>query len=227
MKKILIFAAIFLPLGLPSLALAVDPHLSLSPVSGSYSSSFDLQIKINTGGKAAGGVDVYLQFPKDLLSATSFTGGTAFPKTYSLIKNDEGKWRISGWFPLEQAGESFTGADGLVGTAKFTPLGSGTAAITFVCTAGQTNETNIVEKATTQDVIVCTANAAGSYTVSSSGGPTNTPAVGATNTPAPTNTPAVGATATPKVPVTGISGPTVGFLGLGVLAILTGLMLVF
>ncbi|PIS14141.1 hypothetical protein COT65_00415, partial [Candidatus Shapirobacteria bacterium CG09_land_8_20_14_0_10_47_13] len=68
---------------------ATDPHLSLSPVSGSYPGAFDLQIKIDTGGKATGGVDVYLDFPEDKLSATSFTGGTAFPKTYSLIKNAE------------------------------------------------------------------------------------------------------------------------------------------
>lgn len=225
MRKIFLLAAILLPLGWAGTVFAADPHLSLSPASGSYSAAFDLQIKIDTGGRATGGVDVYLQFPKDLLSATSFTGGTAFPKTYSLIKNAEGKWRISGWFPLEQAGESFTGADGLVGTAKFTVLGAGTAPVTFLCTPGQTNETNIVEKTTTTDVVVCAANVGGSYTLTSGTGganPTSTP------TPGPTNTPVPGVpTPTPTVPVTGLAGPTFGLLGLGILVILTGLVLAF
>jgi len=223
MRKILLLTVILLPFVFAKIALsATDPHLSLSPVSGSYSGAFDLQIKIDTGGKAVGGVDIVLNFPKDKLKAESFTEAKLFPNSYSLIKNDEGKWRISGWVPLERAGESINTSDGLLGTVKFTPLGAGTAAITFLCTPGQTNETNIIEKAATpQDVVVCTANVGGSYTLTSSGGPTNTPA------PGPTNTPAAGATATPTVPVTGISGPTMGFLGLGVLAILTGLILVF
>ena len=67
MRKIFLLTAILLPLVFAKTVLAVDPHLSLSPVSGSYSGAFDLQIKINTGGKAAGGVDVYLQFPKELV----------------------------------------------------------------------------------------------------------------------------------------------------------------
>jgi hypothetical protein len=223
MRKIFLIAAILLPLVLAEPVLAADPHLTLSPASGSYSGSLELQIKINTGGKAAGGVDIYLDFPKDKLSAASFTGGTAFPKTYSLIKNAEGKWRISGWFPLEQAGESFNGADGLVGTAKFTVLEAGNAAVTFVCTPGQTNETNIVEKTVTQDVVVCSANVGGAYTLATGGSsPTATPTPGPTNTPG-ARTP----TATPTMPATGIDAPTIGLLGLGILAVLTGLVLAF
>lgn len=236
MRKTLFITAILLPFVFAKSALATDPHFYLSPASGSFSSAFDVQVKVDTGGQAIGAADIYLSFPKDKFSVLSFTKTTIFTEIHSLIKNEEGKLTILGFFSGNDAGQSFIGSDGLIGTVKFSPLAAGTAAVAFTCTAGQTNETNIVEKVTSQDIVVCSANVGGSYTLTTGGGPTatpgptNTPAPGPTNTPAPgpTSTPVPGApTATPTVPVTGMAGPTFGFLGLGILVILTGLVLAF
>lgn len=200
-------------------ALAVEPSLFLSPTSGSFSQAFNLQIKVNTATKAIGGVDVYLSYPKDLLRAEEFSKGTAFPEAYSLIKADEGKWRIFAYFPYTQAANSFTGSDGLIGTVKFTPLALGTAPVTFICNTGQTNETNIIEKSTTQDIVSCTANVAGSYQLTGGvGGPLSSPQ------PTPTATASATASAS-AAPVTGISLPTFSLLGLAIFALLTGLAL--
>jgi len=216
--------------------LAVDPHLFLSPASGSYSGKFDVEIRVNTGGQAVGGVDILLEFPKNLLKIEKVTKGNAFPEVFSSIKNDEGKLRINAYFPFTQAGSSYNGTNGLIATVNFNPLASGTAAVNFLCTPGSTTDSNIVEKISITDIIVCSSNINGSYSLSPSAGSENpaeqTPTPTSTSTPtsAPTPTssssPAV-STPTPPVPVTGSITQTLSFLGLGFLILLTGLGLAF
>lgn len=220
MKKVLLIAVVFLGLGFVQPVFAADPHFSLSPTTGDKSGTFDIQVKIDTGGKAAGGADVYLNYQKDKMKIETFTKGTAFPEAYSLIKNDEGRLRVFAYFPIQQAGDFFNGADGLVGTIKFSALSTGQATTSFICTAGQTNDSNIVDKTTSADIIVCASNVGGTYNLTSGGGGGTTP------TPTPTTTSAPTVTATPTTPVSGILDGTFGLLGLGIIAILTGLVLI-
>ncbi|MGB9707055.1 MAG: cohesin domain-containing protein [Microgenomates group bacterium] len=245
LKKLLSFLSLlFFFLLAKNQVFAADPHLFLSPASGSYSQKFDVEIKVDTGGQAAGGVDVLLEFPKNLLKIEKVTKGTAFTEVFSSIKNDEGKLRISAYFPFTEAGKSYNGTDGLIATINFNPLGTGTAAVNFVCTPGSTGDSNIVEKITTKDIIVCSANVNGSYTLTGEGvvqptatptpggavsTPTPTPREGAVSTPTPTPTPPSGATPTPTppLPVSGSITQTFGLLGLGIFALLTGLALAF
>lgn len=213
MKKIILIAGlIFLTSAKLSPILAADPHLVLSPSSGSYSSAFSVELKVDTGGKASGGVDAYLEYPANLLKVNSVTKGSIFPEVASLIKNDEGKLRINAYFPTSQAGDSFLGSDGLVATINFEPQVSGTAAVNFLCTSGATNDSNIIEKTTITDVIVCSANQNASYSVS--------PSSDNSSTPTPT-------APTPTPPVSGFFGPTLAFGILGLLFSLTGLALIF
>jgi len=193
-------AALFL--GLPRSVWATDPHFSISPRTGTFNQSFNVEIRIDTGGQPAGGADVYLSYPNNLLRAENFTKGTAFPEIYPLIKNEEGRIRIFAYFSIQQSQEFFNGNNGLIGTLRFTPIGTGTAPVNFICTAGETNETNVVEKTTTLDVVVCTANLGGSYQVSGVG-PTSTPSL----TPSPTGSAAPTATAT-STPTPGGAAPT-------------------
>ena len=214
--------------------LAADPHLFLSHASGSYSAAFSIEAKVDTGGQNIGGVDIYLEYPKNLLKIESVDKGTALPQVYSLIKNDEGKLRINAYFPLTQAGESYSGTAGLVATINFTPLGTGTAQVKFICTQSdppETTDSNIIEKTQVKDIIVCSANINGSYTLTRAVGtptPTPTRAPGATNTPTPTGTVSTTTnTPTPSIPVTGSSAQTVSLIILGFLMLLTGSVLVF
>lgn len=231
MKKIIFLLTIFFLLSSKGFVFAADPHLFLSPASGSYSQKFDVEIKVNTGGQAVGGVDVHLEFPKNLLKIEKVTKGTAFTEVFSSIKNDEGKLRINAYFPFTEAGKSYNGTDGLIATINFNPLGTGTAAVNFVCTPGSTTESNIVEKISVKDIIVCSANINGSYSLTS--GET----IQATSTPTPTPTSTTSdestttstgtPTPTPIVPATGSVAQTFGIVGLGILTILTGLALAF
>lgn len=245
--KILPILLGLLVLGITEPAFAADPHFSLSPASGNQSGSFNVEVKIDTGGNSAGGADVLLEYPKNLLKIDSFTktisDSKAFPEVYSLIKNDEGRLRFFAYPLGNQAGDAFNGTDGSIGTIRFTVLGSGTAAVNFICTPGATNDTGITSKTDSQDIVVCSANVNGSYVLTSSGTGTPTPTptgTGARNTSTPTPTTAssggntatpttAGSTATPTArpttPVSGMSEYTIGIMGLGVLVLLTGLAL--
>lgn len=239
LKKLLYFTSLLLFfLVMKRSVFAADPHLFLYPEEGNFSQKFDVEIKINTGGHAVGGVDVLLEFPSNLLKIEKVTKGDAFSEVFSSIKNDEGKLRINAYFPYTEAGKSYNGTDGLIATINFNPLASGTARVNFVCTPNSTIESNIVEKAPVQDIIVCSANVNGSYDLISEGPiqptPTSTPTPTPTPTPTqaqiPTPTPGLGNTTptpTPTVPVTGSVIQTFSLLGLGVFALLTGLALVF
>jgi len=211
--------------------IAADPHLFLSPTSGSYSSDFNLEVRVDTGGRATGGVDAVLEFPKDILSAQQVVKGNAFSEIFSSIKNNEGRVLISAYFPYTEAEKSYTGTNGLVATVLFKPISSGVAAINFVCQQNATNDSNIIEKTTSQNIIVCSANVNGSYNIAAGNigsGNTPTPTPTSLSSPISSSNPALSSpTPIPTLPVSGISFPTVGFFGLGLFFLLTGVFLVF
>ncbi|MGB9911687.1 MAG: cohesin domain-containing protein [Microgenomates group bacterium] len=217
----------------PQSVFATDPHFFLSPTTGNFSNDFSVEIRIDTGNKAVGGVDVYLQFPQNLLKVKSVTPGTAFTEVPYLIKNEEGKLILSGYFSNTEAGLSFNGTNGLIATATFQIVSSGSANLNFICNSGETNESNIIEKTTSQDIVVCSANQGGIYTLSSSTSNVTsiTPTPTSIKTPTPTSTFTSGSlstpTSTPSIPVTGVSFPTIFFSVFGTLILLTGLLLKF
>lgn len=228
MKKLILpIILTFLLFKFASPVRAANPHFFLSPTSGSQNGSFNTEIRIDSGGQAAGGADVYLSYPQTLIVIDNFTPASgveaAFTEVYSSIKNDEGKLRVYGYFPSSQAEKFFNGANGFLGTIRFRSVSSGTAAVSFICNlkadgTNEGNDSNISLKSAPSDIIVCTANVGASYSVSPASG-------SATATPTPTPTTAAGTTRTPTptIPTTGIVEDTIGLLGLGAIILLTGL----
>lgn len=213
---------------------AADPHLALEPASGSYSAAFEVAVKIDTGGQASGGTDILIEFPAGLLKVNSVDDSeSVFPFVYPLLNNSSGQLRITAGFPIDQAGDSFTGSDALVATIIFSPLGDGNTQVNFVCTPGYTLESNILEKVSLQDIIVCGSNVNATYVLSggtseNSPTPSPTPTGSSSNTTAtPTPTSSSGTTATPTLPVTGSPAVTLGLVGISLFALLTGLVLLF
>ncbi len=228
-------------------ALAAGPHLFLSPASGNYFHDFNIEVRIDTGGQEVGGADIYLEFPKNMLRATEVTEGTTFSQIFSSINNEEGGVRISAYFSYADSGRVYNGADGLIAVVNFLPLSlSGSALLTFKCSAGSTADSNIIENTTSRDIIVCSENNRGSYSLSMSAGnptangvfsPTATPGISAfpvgvgsdisspsASSPSSSSSP-LSSRAT--IPVTGSIVQTSGFIVFGIIVILTGIILLF
>jgi hypothetical protein len=229
-KKILIFLFLsYLFLIVKNSVFAADPHLFLSPTSGNYSGDFNIEVRIDTGSQAVGGADVILEFPKNLLSVQRVIKGTVFSEVFSSIKNNEGKLLISAYFPYTESEKSYTGTNGLIATISFKPLANGTASVNFVCNPNSTNESNIVEKIKSKDIIVCASNVNGSYNLTATTNNENLTSPTLIPTPTPTlNTSSpYSSSPTPTIPVTGSNIQTTGFLGIGIFILLAGLLLAF
>lgn len=229
MKKLILFSLLILLLGKlwQNKVLAADPHFFLSPASGSYSQNFNIEIRVDTGNQEVEGIDVYLGFPQNLLRIESVSGGTAFEEISSIIKNEEGKLRIAAYF--KQLSGFYSGNNGLVATINFQPLASGQANVNFICESNSTIDSNIVEKTTLNDIIVCSANINGSYEIKfqEENQPTSTPTPGLTPpvSPSPLNSTPI-STATP-IPSTGYFENILWLIGLGIVLLLTGLIVAF
>ena len=93
--------------------------------------------------------------------------------------------------------------------------------MTFSCTSGSTVDSNIVKTSTSGDVISCSENGPGSYTINEGSSSTST----STNTS--TETPTSVPTTSTELPRTGNIGTTVGLVSFGLVSLLSAVFLKF
>jgi len=154
-----------------------------------------VEVKINTGGKNISSADAVVVFDSTLLEVSSVEEGLFFPTTTSDT-SVLGEVKIYG---VADSNAPKTGT-GVLATINFKAKKAGTARLTFSCQSGSTADSNINEGQI--DVIVCSANGTGSYTITAAalGGEEATPTGEATTT---------------ALPETGIFELTAGLLGVG------------
>jgi len=151
---------------------AASPHLSLSPSSGIISSTgTDIQVNIDTGGQVAKSAKAVIDFDASQLEVSSISAGDFFDEVSHNIYNSEGQVVINANLSLGSSLESKTGTGTLATMTVKAKASSGTAAMTFDCTSGKSTDSGINDPTPT-DIIVCTANVNGSYTLGSGGGTT-------------------------------------------------------
>ena len=98
----------------------------------------------------------------------------------------------------------------------FKAKATGVASFNFTCSAGSVNDSNILSADSYDDVVVCSSNQSGSYTIEA----------GAGGTAEPTSTTITGSTTTTsELPQTGMVEYTVGFLVLAVILLITSTFL--
>lgn len=243
---LLLFSPVF---SSPALAVVT---LFLEPSSGAYQigESFDLSVKLNTGGAETVGVDALMIFNPVVLTLNNITFGDLYSdNTKNLTEaNSSGKF----YFSSANVSSAFPFANTTPETLailKFTAKANGTSPVRFDCTDGVLVDTNVWEQGTrggdAVDLLVCSNATGGSYQVgevtvtptpTNTPGPTSTPTPtpGAgvpTSTPTPTNTPGPTATPTPtpvqKLPETGMVANTLILSIIGGGLILLGLSLAF
>jgi hypothetical protein len=207
-----------LDLGFKSLAIAISllfvatpvwaatPHLELSPSSGTIGSSgTSIAVKIDTGGQAAKSAKAVISFDATKLEVASVTTGTFFDEVTNNVYNTTGQVVINANLSLGSSLETKTGTGTLATLNVKAKTTSGTATMTFNCTAGSSTDSGINDAVPT-DIIDCTANIDGNYSLGTSS---------ASASPSPSasgisSSPGVGGTNPSSLPVAGTTGPTTG-----------------
>ena len=211
--------------------LAADPNLSLSPASGSYNvgDTFKVTIKIDSAGQVVGAADAVGIFDSAKLEITSIdmapnmvfnpVGGTGG----SCMSSNSADWAngkfMETCYSAMSAGDKAVNGD--LAVINFKAKASGTAVVSFTCTGG-TADSNIIQSTTVKDVIVCSANRGGTYTINISGDNSETTAE---NTPTPTT--ASSTTTTSELPKTGGVGATLGLIIFGAVSFASVVLLKF
>lgn len=252
MKKIVInflvfVIAVLFTAGSANAVLAA-PRLTLTPVSGSYTngSTFTVSIGVNSDGEKSSAVDVWASFDKAKLEVVSIVKSSNPPFAFDMtprIDNTAGTFEFSCASTNMSAFEDAV-INGELAVVTFRAKAIGTAALNFTCTPGSTIDSNIFNS-DINDVISCSANSVGSYTITAgTSGTTPTPTSTTTLTPTPTTT--IGSTPTPTtstttattvtptitsstttLPQTGSVGSTIGLIVFGAISLASALFLKF
>lgn len=119
----------------------------------------EIKIMIDTRGKIITGADAVVKYDPNLLSIKKVVPGKLFPYYPILkIKKDKGRVEITGTI-VSPDQQSFNGA-GELASLLVEPLTEGEISLSFDFTSGKTNDSNLAEKGTGNDILeeVGTAN---------------------------------------------------------------------
>lgn len=220
-KKIVAF--LFLTIGYLSLTTGVlaAASLSLSPASSSTAQgqTFIVNVVLNTDNNSSSGTDALLSFNPQIIKIQSVA--FANPLLYSgenrqTIDNTNGKLTLNS--SVISAAYAYKGS-GTLATITFKGESTGSSAVSFLCTAATTNGDSNIWNTQAQDIINCSSNIGGAYTVTSgeSTSPTATPTI-TSGGESDTNP-----TATPTPPAAGNISLTIFPVIVGGLLLLFGL----
>lgn len=193
MKKILIFLLLATYYLLHTTGAHAAASLSLSPASQSAAvgQTFDVNVVLNTGGAACNSTDVILTYNPQIIKVQSVSFGSSplFVSTNtSTPDNTNGKLILNS--SVMSSAFAYNGT-GTLATITFKGEATGSSAVTFTCTAATTNGDTNVWNTQAQDIVNCSANIGGNYTITAAGNPTATPTPGNGETPTATPTPPI------------------------------------
>jgi hypothetical protein len=210
-------------------AVAAAPRLTLTPVSGSYSigSTFVVSVGVNSETEKSSAVDVWATFDKTKLEVVTITKSMNPPFAFEMTPKFD---NTAGTFQFSCVSTNMSAFDdavinGELAVVTFKTKAVGTVALNFTCTSGSTTDSNIFNS-DINDVISCSANSVGSYTIigdSTTAITTTTPTLTPTLTSTTTLTPTGTAVAT--LPQTGTMGATVGLIVFGAISLASALFL--
>ncbi|MFA4826768.1 MAG: cohesin domain-containing protein [Candidatus Shapirobacteria bacterium] len=200
------------------------PKLTLTPTTKevSINDTFSVVVGVASGTEKVLGIDLWMVFDASKLEITSVdaVSSPAFPFTMGdkNIDNVKGTLMLP-LMPQSSSGLAAEVANGGLVTVNFKAKANGTASFSFTCESGSMSDTNILKPDVT-DVVDCTANDSGLYTikVASSGGDDGGSTAAATATPVPTSS--------TTLPQTGAVENTIILLVGAVLAMILGVTVI-
>ncbi len=198
-------------------------NFTLKPASGSYAvgQEFDVVVGITSGTSKVFAADIWGTFDASKLEIKEVVPAfdtaalqLSVVQTDSSINNSTGVMKISVQNTQSISFESVPMNDQPILRVTFRAKAAGTASFLFTCSQGSVNDCNIIDADTYEDVITCSSNQSGSYTITSSTG--GDEGGDSTTTTTSTTTTVTGDT---ELPQTGVIEYTLGF-GLLALALL-------
>lgn len=206
----------------PAKAMAT-PHFTLSPSSANETTgqNFVVTMGVDSDTEKVIGIDIQGTFDASKLEIESIDKAdvpdSGYQFTYTsgqaIIHNDTGQFEVT----LPSANSSvYTGVVAKHDLLKITfkPKTTGVATLSYVCAAGSVADTNIINQSG-NDVVGCSANQSGSYTIAGASGSSSTPTpTGTSSSASSTSTPIP--TTTASLPDTGSVANTVALLVLGI-----------
>lgn len=226
MRKLSLFVIIFvvgsfLIMAKDAKSVSAAPHLTFTPSTGNYNSgdNFSVTIGVDSETDGSNAVDVWASFDSTKLEVISIVKAAVPAFAFDMtphFDNTTGKFDFS-CSPSDMSNLDIKAIKGDLAVVTFRAKAGGSASVNFTCQQGVTIDSNIFN-ATASDVIGCSSNQSGSYTIS---GTTTTTS---TNTPTPTT---VRAQTTSQLPETGGVGTTVGLVTFGLASVLGAFLLRF
>jgi len=202
------------------------PHFSFVPATATLNVGEQLVIKVavQTEVEKSQAMDVWATFDPAKFEVVSIVKASDAPSNYSFemtphIDNATGKFDIP-FSSTIMSDLDATPVSGNLAQITFKAKASGVVSLNFTCVQSDTRDTNIFRSGTSTDVVTCSANQNGSYTINN----------GSSTDPLPTSTPIISSpgttvTPTPVLPQTGSVGATIGMVAFGLVMVLSGLML--
>jgi len=185
----LIMAVVMGWLAVPAGAWAT-PHFTLTPVSGNETvgQNFDVILGVDSDTEKVVGIDIKATFDSSKLEIVGVQKGSIpagdsyyqfdFSPSLAQYDNTTGTFAIN-LSPISQSIYEGPIAKQELIKITFKPKTTGVASLNYTCVTGSVTESNIIKAATAEDVVDCSANQSGSYTIASStgGGTITTPTV--------------------------------------------------
>ncbi|MBI2465532.1 hypothetical protein HYV64_05305 [Candidatus Shapirobacteria bacterium] len=202
----------------PVVALAV-PHFTLSPASGSQTvgQEFSVMMGVDSDTEKVVGIDIKASFDSSKLEVVSIEKGVipddgyqfSYTSGQAIIRNDTGVFEVT-LTPLNQSVLVGPIAKHELLKITFRPKATGSATLNYTCLSGSVVETNIISQVGA-DVVDCSANQGGSYTINAGIGGNNS-APEATATPVPEGS--------SDLPQTGVIENTMLLVGFGFVSVI-------
>jgi len=191
-------------------------YFTLSPASASHSvgEQFDVVVGIESGTDKVYAADIWASFDASKLEIVSIVKAFESEDLPNIIVASKNFDNNAGTITASIQNQSTSSHETAVMTNQpilkitFKAKAIGVASFNYTCSAGSTNDCNILSADSYDDVIVCSSNQSGSYTIQAGTG-------GAVATTTPVTTTPV-TTTTSELPQTGMVEYTVGFLVLAV-----------
>lgn len=229
-RFLLVFIVMFSLFRVGTVKASAAARLYLDPSSATKNigDTFTVTAKVDSGGEVIGGVDGIGTYDSSRLELSSIT--QASDMVFSSVDGGGScTSKISdGKFSFSCNANSAVGSQSVSGSLvvfTFKAKATGTALVKFTCVDGSTVDSNIVKASTASDVITCSSNGSGSYTINegSSSSSTTTTTTTSTATSTPTST----SSTTTELPQTGSVGVTVGLIVFGLVSLLSAVFLKF